>query len=102
MIDVQVLSLPKGHELPFKVETVLCRKYELVPSDADAGTSRVLLSDAWERMTLESMIAGKITDTSATMVRVNGVYALHSTSTCEEMIARLVPAEELYKGETYE
>ena len=34
------------------------------------------------------------------MLRADGYYILNAVSTCMEMIARVVPAEELYKGES--
>ena len=53
-------------------------------------------------MTKESMTAGEIQQTNSSLLRTNGMYALHVESACREMIARLVPVEELYKGENYE
>ena len=102
MIDVKVLVLPKGHDFPVTLETITYREYELVATDVDQTQSRELLLKAWERMTRDAMIAGVIKETSSQVVHSGGVYALHASSTCEEMIARIVPAEELYKGETYE
>ena len=51
-------------------------------------------------MTKDSLLAGAVELTEATMLRADGYYILNAVSTCMEMIARVVPAEELYKGES--
>ena len=48
------------------------------------------------------MIAGTIEQTEESFLESGGLYVLQVKSTCNEMIARLVPIEEPYKGESNE
>lgn len=102
MINEKILSLPGGYTFPIRLETATYREYELTERETDSASAEKLLLEAWRRMTKESMTAGEIQQTNSSLLRANGMYALHVESACREMIARLVPVEELYKGENYE
>lgn len=101
MISVKELSLP-GYSFPVTLETEIYREYEPVECAADAADAERTLSEAYERLTLASMIAGQIVSTESTVYESDGRYILTAESTCTEMLARLVPAEAGFKGEQHE
>lgn len=101
MITVKNLTLP-DYSFPISMETVTCREYELLPTQVDAVQAQQLLSDAYARMTLASMLAGTIETTDSAMLRSDALYILTAESTCTEMLARFVPAEAIYEGENHE
>ena len=102
MVDVTELTLPGDISFPVSLETATYRSYETVAADVTEQDASCLLTDAWKRMTEAGMIAGQIRRTEQSVVYAGGVYALHAQSDCEEMIARIVPTEEIYKGENNE
>lgn len=102
MVDVTELTLPGDISFPVSLETATYRSYETVAVDVTEQDASCLLTDAWKRMTEAGMIAGQIRRTEQSVVYAGGVYALHAQSDCEEMIARIVPTEEIYKGENNE
>lgn len=99
MISEKKLSLPGGETFRVILETATYREYRLTPRAVQAEHAGELLRGAWLRMTKESLLAGSVEQTEATMLRADGLYILNAVSTCTEMIAQTVPTEELYKGE---
>ena len=99
MISERKLSLPGGETFHVILETATYREYRLTPRAVQAENAGALLRGAWLRMTKDSLLAGAVEQTEATMLRADGYYILNAVSTCTEMIARVIPAEELYKGE---
>ena len=68
----------------------------------DAAAARQQLSEAWQRLLRADMIAGRAEKTTEHFLQSGDLYVLNAESTCNEMIARLVPIEEPYKGESNE
>ncbi len=101
MINVKKLALP-NYTFPVTLETATYREYETVPVGVEASEAERLLHDAFERLTLASMIAGKIESIDASIQESGGLYVLTAESTCTEMLARLVPIEAIYEGESNE
>ena len=101
MINVTEITLA-GYSFPVTVETVTYREYEENAVTIDADDARAALSESWQRQTRAAMIAGTIEQTEERFLESGGLYVLHAKSTCNEMIARLVPIEEPYKGESNE
>lgn len=99
MISEKRLPLPGGYELPVCLETATYREYRLTAHKADASEAEARLRQAWRRRIKQEITAGEIQTTSDSVLHTGGLYILHAESACNEMIARLVPAEELYKGE---
>ena len=93
------MSLPGGETFHVILETATYREYRLTPRAVQAEKAGARLRGAWLRMTKDSLLAGAVEQTEATMLRADGYYILNAVSTCTEMIARVIPAEELYKGE---
>ena len=101
MINVTEITLA-GYSFPVTIETVTYREYEENAVTIDADDARAALSESWQRQTRAAMIAGTIEQTEERFLESGGLYVLHAKSTCNEMIARLVPIEEPYKGESNE
>lgn len=101
MISVKKLTLP-GYSFPVTLETEIYREYESVACTVDETWAEQTLSAAYERLTLESMVAGRIVSTESTLHESGGRYTLTAESTCTEMLARLVPAEAIFEGEQHE
>ena len=101
MIDVKKITLA-GYTFPVTVETVTYREYEEKDVTVDADAAHSALSEAWQRQTRSAMVAGTIEQTEESFLESGGLYVLQAKSTCNEMIARLVPIEEPYKGESNE
>lgn len=101
MIDVKKITLA-GYTFPVTLETVTYREYEEKEVTIDADAAHSALSEAWQRQTRAAMVAGTIEQTEESFLESGGLYVLQAKSTCNEMIARLVPIEEPYKGESNE
>lgn len=101
MISVERITVA-GYDFPFAIETTTFREYEEKTVAVNAEAAHHALSESWLRLTRRSMVAGTIEQTQESFLESNGVYVLHAKSTCNEMIARLVPIEEPYKGESNE
>ena len=101
MISVKQITLA-GYAFPLTVETVTYREYEEKEVTVDAASAQCALTKAWQRQTRSAMIAGTIEQTEEHFSESSGLYVLRAKSTCNEMIARLVPIEEPYKGENNE
>lgn len=101
MISVKKLTLP-GYSFPVTLETEIYREYEPVECAVNAAYAEKTLSAAYERLTLEATVAGRIVSTESTLHESGGLYVLTAESTCTEMLARLVPAEALIEGEQHE
>ena len=99
MINEKRLPLPGGYELPLRLETASYREYRLTACEIGRAEAEALLRAAWRRVTKQAMAVGEIQQTTDSVLHADGLYILHAESACREMIARLVPAEELYKGE---
>lgn len=98
MINVKRLRIP-GYEFPIAVETAVFREYTLTERLKDADPVRRELEYAWETQTCAQMTAGVIGQTEYRFSRSDSLYVLRAESTCNEMIARLVPIFEKYEGE---
>jgi len=101
MIDEIKLSVP-DYEFPIRLEKITYREYEQVPCDADTSVFQQRLREAWQELLASQMIAGKIEHTDVAFSETDDVFVLRCESTCNEMIARLVPMEPVYEGETNE
>ena len=101
MINVKKVSIA-GYEFPLAIETATYREYEEKEVTLDADAAHNALSEAWQRQTRAAMVAGTIEQTEESFLESGGLYVLQVKSTCNEMIARLVPIEEPYKGESNE
>ena len=101
MINVKKVSIA-GYEFPLAIETATYREYEEIPSEVDAAAARQQLSEAWQRLLRADMIAGRAEKTTEHFLQSGDLYVLNAESTCNEMIARLVPIGEPYKGENNE
>lgn len=98
MVSVERLRLP-GYEFPIALETAVFREYTLTPRQKIPETAQNELEQAWERLVCSDMIAGTVEKTQYQFFRDDKVYVLHAESTCNEMIARLVPIGGQCKGE---
>ncbi len=101
MISVKRLRLP-GYAFPVAVETAVFREYTLIERLKDPETVRGELESAWERRIRADMVAGVIGQTQYRFARNDTIYVLNAESTCNEMIARLVPLCGQYEGEHYD
>lgn len=102
MVEVKELTLPKGYSLPVALEITTYRQYETSAVPVTPMTAEALLQESWLRLCRESMIAGTVQETRARVMESGGIYVLHAESTCNEMIARVVPVEAAYEGENHE
>lgn len=101
MIDVKKIAVAE-YEFPVSIETATYREYECVPRAVQEAAAQELLDSAWLRLVRSQMVAGTVEKTDGSFLNDGGLYILHAQSTCNEMIARLVPIGEPYKGETNE
>lgn len=101
MVNRKEIKL-SGYALPLTLETATYREYELTAVQTDERSAQEQLTKRWEQLTKEAMVAGKIEETETALLRSGGLYILRADSTCTEMIARLIPIYEPYKGESYE
>lgn len=101
MVSVIELSLP-NYKFPIRLEKVTWRAYvdSSVQTDADFAQER--LQRAWQELTLSQTIAGRMLHSENSFYRSGELYVLRSKSVCREMIARLVPIEPIFEGETNE
>lgn len=101
MISTEKLTIP-GYTFPLTLERVTYREYRLREQPVEeTGMEEELLS-AWERGIQEQMIAGKIVNTSFALERSHKLYVLRAESTCNEMIAKWMPLQQIYEGEDYD
>ena len=98
MINVKRLRIP-GYEFPIAVETAVFREYTLTERLKDADSARRALESAWETQIIAEMTGGVIGQTDYRFARSDSLYVLRAESTCNEMIARLVPIYQNYEGE---
>ncbi len=98
MVDVKRLRLP-GYVFPVALETAVYREYSLSERLKDPAAAQSELESAWRAQTRAAMIAGVIEQTDYRFSRSDTVYVLRAESTCNEMIARLVPIIGQYEGE---
>ena len=101
MISVKSLRLP-GYVFPAAVEIAVYREYELKTVAKLPAVAREELRKAWAAQLQEAMVAGKIEETEETFLAEGELLILKAESTCNEMIARMVPLEEPKEGEPYE
>ena len=101
MVSVKRLRLP-GCVFPVALETAVYREYTLTERLKDPDTVRREMECAWETQTCAEMVAGVIGQTQYRFSRNGALYVLRAESTCNEMIARLVPIYGEYKGENYD
>lgn len=101
MVSITRLSLP-GYDFPLAVETVTYREYRTVSTQRPAEVAQSVLQDAWQHRLSEQMIAGTVEKTEAEFSEAAEFYVYRAKSTCNEMIARLVPIAQPYEGETNE
>lgn len=101
MIDRIPLHLP-GYTFPIVLETVTYREYTPTRMPITETEAEKLLRNAWERMTNASMVAGKLEETKDSLQRTQDCYILTAESICNEMLARSVPLEPIYGGDTNE
>ena len=101
MIDVKKIAVAE-YEFPVSIETATYREYECVPRAVPEEAAQELLNSSWLRLVRSQMVAGTVEKTDGSFLNDGGLYILHAQSTCNEMIARLVPIGEPYKGESNE
>lgn len=95
MIDIKRVQTP-GYSFPLAIETATYREYELIPVEKTAAQANRQTREAWEMLTRMAMVAGQIEKTEESFSRSGEYYVLRAESTCNEMIARLVPIGEPY------
>ncbi len=98
MIEVTELAVPE-YQFPIKLEKITYCEYELVAETIDEEAAQQRLNKAWQELLLSQMVAGRILDTETAYFASGGVYILRAQSTCNEMIARMVPMEPVFEGE---
>lgn len=101
MISVKKLAVAE-YEFPVSIETATYREYALVPRELQEDDALELLRNGWLRLVRSQMVAGTVEKTDERILLDGGLYILHAQSACNEMIARLVPIGEPYKGERNE
>ncbi len=101
IIDVKKLAVP-NYEFPVYLECVTYREYEPIATAVDANTAQARLEKAWRELLLSQMIAGEIITTEASFFCSDELHVMQFESTCNEMIARLVPMAPVYEGDTNE
>lgn len=99
MISVKELALPDC-EIPLTIETATYREYELVP--VPVQNAKTELTAAFERQTVQEMVAGTITSADYAFSESGGLFILRVQAVCTEMVARLQPVEAVYEGESNE
>lgn len=97
--DRAQLTLP-GYRFPVILETDTYREYTLVQESLPPSEAERILLEAWNRDLENSMIAGKIEQTTHHCIESGGLYVLQVKSTCNELISRVKPMQMLYEGET--
>lgn len=98
MIDTKQLRLP-GYSFPLYLEHSTYREYTLVPHCADKAEAEQTLSQAWDKLLLSSMVAGRAEQTTANCFENNGLYILQAESTCHELLSRTLPIQPPYEGD---
>ncbi len=97
--DKTQLTLP-DYRFPVILETDTYREYTLVQESLPPSEAERILLEAWNRDLENSMIAGKIEQTTHHCIESGGLYVLQVKSTCNELISRVKPMQMLYEGET--
>ncbi len=101
MVSMKELSLP-GYTFPLTLELVTYREYELMEVPVERAQAEENLASAWEHTVEKEMIAGKIVSTQTSFLASRELYVLYGRSTCNEMIAKWMPLEQIYEGVSYE
>ena len=97
----QALSLPGGYDFPAMLEIETLRPYEAVTVHLSKRDAEAILLQWAEQTVRNSMIAGKILATQSRIGSADGCWVLTAECTCNEMIARVVPAP-VFESETRE
>ncbi len=99
IVKMVPLQLP-GYEFPITLETAYYREYTTtaVPSERTGAQ----MESAFERLLLKRLVAGQIVSKECSLRRTDDLLILTAQATCTEMLARLVPLEPIYEGETNE
>ncbi len=97
--DKRQLRLP-DYRFPVILETETYREYTLMQEPLSFSEAERLLLEAWQRELENSMIAGKIEQTTHHCIESGGLYVLQVKSTCNELLSRLKPMQMPYEGET--
>jgi len=101
IVSVKELRL-QNFAIPIRLEEVTCREYTLYEELTDTQQRRKELEFAWKELVRSQMLAGKILSTQCSFSVTDELLILCASSTCNEMIARRMPMEPLFKGDSYE
>lgn len=96
--DKTQLRLP-NYRFPVVLETELFREYTLAPEKLPRYEAERMLLEAWQRELENSMVAGKIEQTTHHCIESGGLYVLQAKSICNELISRVKPMQMPYEGE---
>lgn len=99
IVERKVLSLPGGYEFPVVLEIETLREYETTAVSCGREAAESVLLDYTRQALEDDMIAGTILTTQHSIRAENGRWVLRADNTCEEMIARMVPAP-IFESET--
>lgn len=91
MINRKVCTLPGGYSMPFVIETVTYREYELTPEPVSEESARAFLTAYSENDIRSRMVGGTVLSRTDTLTEENGTWQLKASFYCEEMIARPRP-----------
>ncbi len=100
MTTYREFSLPGGFYLPVTLEITRLTDYDTREITANSTQARQLLESTANVSVTEQMIAGSVRTARHNMKQEKGLFWLYSTMECEEMIARMVPAQMLKEVET--
>ena len=86
-------SLPGGYFFPFGIAITTISEYDTYETERNADEAQALLEKTAVSSVSRAMIAGTVRDVRQTLSKDGGQYLLRSRIRCEEMIARMVPAQ---------
>ena len=86
------MTLPGGFSLPLGIEITRICEYDTRDEILQAEDVRQRLLAFVQTQAQREMIAGMILASREHMTEENGGYCLHAALQCEEMIARMQPA----------
>ncbi len=102
IVERKALILPGGYAFPAELEIETLRSYQTQEVPLTRQEAEALLLDYVTRTVKGDMIAGSILSQSYTVTAKASTWLLEADNSCQEMIARMVPAPIDLFGETPE
>ena len=90
--DTRYLQLPGGFSLPIGIEITTICEYDTREEFLQEQQVQQQLAEQAEAAVRREMVAGTITGSTCRLTRQDGAFCLDAALQCEEMIARIRPA----------